>query len=81
MPDLKGHALSLQTNLKRVKFISLNKCPLKLKIFLNKEKDIGRPNCGLMSPMASMLGKNLILGGDVNSLVKATATYDFPPNL
>ena len=42
-------------------------------------KDTGRPNCGLMSLTASMLGKNLILGGDVNSLVKATVTYNFPP--
>ena len=66
--------------LSNLKFVLIERPP-KLKIFLNKEKDIGRPNCGLMSPTASMLGKNLILGGDVNSLVKATATYNFPPNL
>ena len=46
-----------------------------------REKDTGRPNCGLTSPTAPMLGKNSILGGDVNSLVKAAATYNLPPNL
>ena len=67
--------------LSNLKFVLIEQVSTKTKIFLNKEKDTGRPNCGLMSPMALMLGKNLILRGNVNSLVKATATYNFPPNV
>ena len=44
----------------------LNKYSSKLKSSSNKERDTGKPNCGLMNLMVSMLRRNLTQEEDAN---------------
>ena len=80
MAFMLGKNLILEGDVNFLVKSAVEQVPPKLKIFLKREKDTGRPNYGLLIHMALMLGKNLILEGDVNFLVKSSVNSNYSPN-